>query len=69
MKKAVLFFQHKTLPDVVVCDNSHQMILSFSNKMRWKCNKTSCIEKGIRHPTWLDGSKLIFKTVAQFMYC
>ena len=71
MKKALFLFfqQYKILPDAVVCDNGHQMTLSFSNKIRWGCNKTSCrIERGIRHSTWFEGSKFAFETVAHFIH-
>lgn len=47
-EEAVRFFQeYHVLPSEVICENGHQMKLTFGVKIRWRCGKSACrVDKG-----------------------
>lgn len=67
---AVSFLQdHEIIPKVKMCDNNHEMKLSFSDSVRWRCHHRACRKKkAIRCGTWLENSKLPLETVVHFIY-
>nr|XP_027203037.1 uncharacterized protein LOC113796938 [Dermatophagoides pteronyssinus] len=67
-EEAVSFFQEKgILAKNSICDQNHQMKLSFCDGVRWRCN--SCrTKKSIRKGTWFESSRLSFLSALRFIY-
>ena len=70
-EEAVIFFQNKgLLPKNVKCQNNHDMKLSYSDGVRFRCDLKSCrFKKSIRKGTWFENSRLSFLTILRFIYC
>lgn len=69
---AVAFLQNKGIIHAVrLCDNGHAMRLSLSDKEdRWRCYLKDCRKDiPLRKGTWLEGSKLPYRTIILFIYC
>ncbi len=58
------------LPSSMLCANGHSMTLKVTDqKERWRCTLRTCREeKPLRPGTWLQGSRLPFRTVVLFIY-
>lgn len=68
----VAFLQNRgVIHQVRLCDNGHNMKLFLTDKEdRWRCNLASCrSQKSLRSGTWLQGSKLPYRTIILFTYC
>ena len=51
-----------------LCNNGHQMTLSTVSD-RWRCNARQCRQEiGLRKGTWLERSRMEFRTVILFIY-
>ncbi|KER20728.1 hypothetical protein T265_10782 [Opisthorchis viverrini] len=52
-----------------LCNNGRQMTLP-TVPDRWRCNVQQCRQDiGLRKGTWLEGSRMDFRTVILFIYC
>lgn len=68
---AIQFLQEKRiLHNPRICVNGHEMKLYTAGKDRWLCSKKDCREsKQVRQGTFLNNSRLDFRTVVNFIYC
>jgi transposase-like protein len=53
------------------CTKGHEMTLCLAEKNdRWRCSRRSCREEvWLKSGTWLQGTKLPFQKVCEFIYC
>ena len=67
---AIRFLQnHGVIHQQRLCNNGHQMTLSTVSD-RWRCNARQCRQEiGLRKETWLERSRMEFRTVILFIYC
>ena len=67
---AIRFLQsHGVIHQQRLCSNGHQMTLSTVSD-RWRCNARQCRQEiGLRKGTWLERSRMEFRTVILFIYC
>lgn len=69
---AVAFLQNRGILHINrQCAAGHEMVLQVtSDKQRWRCHQRSCRSSiSLRKGTWLEQSKLPFRTVVYFIYC